>query len=93
MIYTVGNTQSYMDAIEKYGEGEVFKFDRHDDDPGGCAFQSIADAQRFIRERGNPTWSVFGIDAQWGVDTTPSEDGWWHYLLRNAPLIVLRGQE
>lgn len=98
MIYTCGHRQNYLDAIAQSKQGVIQKTGRrlpgdehftHGYD-GGCAFQSIDDAQRYINEQGDPeTWTVFGLDADWNADTTPGADGWWHYLLHDADIVVL----
>ena len=88
MIYSVGPAKVYRAAQEIYGP--QYKSGRHDDYSGGCAFETYANAQRYIDEKGpdDMEFAVFGLEAEWNVDTEPSEDSWWHYLLNSRPLII-----
>jgi hypothetical protein len=91
MIYTVGPKKIYKAQIQVWGT--LFKVGRSEKYRGGCAFQSIADAQRWIEEykkgKDNREFGVFGLEAEWGKDTEPSEDEWWHYLLHNRQVVPL----
>jgi len=96
MIYTIGHTQTYTNALANAPESGLFKMGRtgpteeHPDGyPGGYAFICIADAQRRIDEayvgRG---FSVFGLDAEWS-NTVKAENGWWHHIIEDARIILL----
>ncbi len=91
IVYTVGKGRIYRALIALYGTG--YKVGRHDDYAGGCVFSSLTDAYRYIDEHinGDPDFVPFGLRAQWGVDTEPSEEGWWHYLLYNREFFALEG--
>lgn len=106
MIYTIGNTANYLSAmaesggtITKTGRTTVSeqRLNWHQehwhevDYIGGYAFLTVTDAQQRIveayPERG---FSVFGLLAEWDVDTYPNPDGgWWHNLLKDAEIICL----
>ena len=92
MIYTIGSAKSYLDAmlasgevVHKSGAGSPAGY------IGGYAFKTIEDAQRRIDEYGDSPYqfSIFGLDADWEKDTVPNDEGWWHNLTKDAPLIVL----
>ncbi len=96
MIYTVGHKANYLKAIAESEEGRIYKVGRTDDldgqpYPGGCAFKSLEDAQRMLKENGHTSdWAIWGIDADWENDTAPNQGGgWWHDLLRDAWIIPL----
>lgn len=81
MIYTIGNRQNYLEAIER--SGRIFKAE------GGYAFQSIADAERRIVECDKVgEWAVWGLHADWS-DTRPAADGWWHELIVDALICTI----
>lgn len=93
MIYTVGDRESYLTAFARHGT--VWKLGRESVHappgyPGGYAFRTAADARRRLREE--PSYrgfEVFGVAAAWNRDTTPSAEGWWHHLRRDARAYVL----
>jgi len=97
MIYTIGHTKNYLDAIANSLDGKIQKLGRcepgdrfPDGYEGGYAFRSIADAQKRIDEvYSGQGFGVFGIEADWEKDTVPAQDGWWHNLVKNADIVVL----
>lgn len=97
MIYTIGHEANYLATLaehptmRKVGRRPPGTYDEYPDGyPGGYAFRTAADAQRRIDEA-YPTagFAVFGIDADWEMDTVPAVDGWWHSLVNDARVIVL----
>lgn len=92
MIFTIGNKQSYDDALRQNGAQGVktLKVGRRDDYPGGYAFQTATDAVRRIAEaypgRG---FAIYEVDASWERDTYPSATGWWRNLKTDRPIIGL----
>lgn len=92
-VFTVGQKDTYDRGIKELGE-RFRKIGRKEDYPGGFAVSSIADARRLIREfEKEGIWGVYELDAEWGVDTTPSENGWWHALLRDAVIRPVSKEE
>ena len=88
MLYTVGPRRRYKAFIEVWGN--LYKQGRTENYPGGCVFQTKADARRYIGKiESTKEMGVFGLQASWGIDTEPSEDGWWHYLLKDRPILLL----
>jgi hypothetical protein len=90
MIYTVGSKKAYFRSLLK--NGKVIKSGRKRGYAGGCVFRSREDAQRHVDEleiQGYKDYMVFGLLADWGKDTQPSPQHWWHDLLRDAEVIVL----
>ena len=77
LLYTVGNSEQYFSYIEE--DPDAAK------GVGGSVWKTIAEAAAHL----NPQLSIFGVYADWGVDTEPDEDGDWHRLLVDAPLVVL----
>ncbi len=90
MIYTVGHSKSYRQCAEDHGE--VFKLGRNTEYMGGICFETYNDAQQYIKEFNHPNWEVFGLLAEWGVDTDP-DDQYWHSLLVNKEIIIDVGKE
>lgn len=91
MVYTVGPARTYKAKLEVWGN--LSKVGRTENYKGGCAFQTIEAAQRFIQEKmpQEPSkYAVFGLEANWETDTEPSEDDWWNYLLVNRPIFLLQ---
>ncbi len=90
MLYTVGPQWRYKAFIEVWGN--LYKQGRTENYPGGCVFQTITDAHRYIEKtESTKKLGVFGLQATWNVDTEPSEDGWWHHLLNDRPILLLEG--
>ena len=90
MIYTVGSKKAYFRSLLK--NGKVIKSGRKRGYAGGCVFRSREDAQRHVDEleiQGYKDYMVFGLLADWGKDTQPSSQHWWHDLLTDAEVIVL----
>jgi hypothetical protein len=82
MIYTIGHTKNYMEAISAYGQ--ISK------KAGGYAFLIPEDAQRRIEEEGKAQeWSIFGLDAAWSQTQPDPEGGWWSLLTEDALIIPL----
>lgn len=80
MIYTIGHTKNYMEAVSAYGQISK-KAD-------GYAFLTPENAQRRICEEDKEQeWSVFGLDADWS-QTQPAPDGAWWSLLTDEALII-----
>lgn len=97
MIYTIGHKVNYLNAIEKHGTIQKLGKKPPGDDPdypngypGGYAFRTLEDARRgLVEEDKHGTWAIFGIDADWEQDTEPSNDGWYHHLIRDADIVPL----
>ena len=98
MIYTIGHESSYLKAIADSPDNTIWKLGERlpcerfpDGYEGGCAFQSIEDAQRRIDEKySTDGFVVFGIDADWEKDTEPNRAGeWWHNLLNDAEIRLI----
>lgn len=88
MIYTVGNTVNYQAAIKEHGE--VLKQGQTTEYEGGIVFERYIDAVGYLSDiNKSDVWSVWGVDADWIMDTYPASDGWWSYLLFDAPIIPL----
>jgi len=85
MIYTIGNTESYMRLFATHDRPR--KTGRNDDYPGGSVWQTREEAQAHADSR--PGYSVFGVLADWDFNTEPSAMGDWNDLLVNAELVVL----
>ena len=85
MIYTIGNTKSYMRLFANHDKPR--KMGRNDDYPGGSVWQTRGEAQAHADSR--PGYSVFGVLADWDFNTEPSAMGDWNDLLVNAELVVL----
>lgn len=86
-VFTVGNEKMYDRGLKKYGK-LMEKKGRTRNYAGGFALRSPEDASRLIEEMGKANeWAVYMLDADWEKDTAPSNDGWWHALLRNATIL------
>ena len=93
MIYTLGLKSSYDVMYEekrRLGEKMVKKgADGISGYPGGSVFRTREDAERAIREYDLEGFGVYGIEAEWGIDTKPEEDEPHHNLLWDRPIIKL----
>jgi hypothetical protein len=86
-VFTVGNEERYDKGLKKYGK-LMEKTGRRPDYAGGFAVQTADDASRLIEEMGKTgEWAVYELDADWDKDTTPSDNGWWHALLRDSTIL------
>jgi len=102
MIFTIGNTDSYLKALAE--DPELKKIGRRDSlpprypdgYPGGTVWPTRDAAQAYIDEalqHEKPDWdpmkfSVFGLEADWEKDTYTPEDG-KRSLLRDAKIVKL----
>lgn len=103
MIYTIGNGESYRKGIKvlgkefkKVGYNDVHKHPFIEKDyAGGYAFLTKEDAQRrideiFKRDGKSYGFEVFGLEADWEKDTAPSNNGWWHFLLTDSKIVLVK---
>lgn len=89
MIFTLGRTRNY----EQFFRDQVCprKKGRDDSDPtgpydGGSVWRTLGEAQGECP----PGFSVYGVAAEWDVDTETSRNGDpWHDLLRDSELVRL----
>jgi len=94
MIYTIGSKKAFMRNYLK--NGKVMKTGRRRGYAGGCAFETREEAQRHIDElelQGYKGMMVFGLLADWGKDTAPSQNNWWHDLIKDSEVVVLEKEE
>lgn len=82
MLYTIGHTKNYMDAIASYGH--ISK------KAGGYVFLTYEDALKRIEEEGKTKeWSVFGVKAEEAQTQPDPNGGWWSLLTEDAVIILL----
>ena len=92
MIYTIGHRESYLANIARYGtihkrglfvgeDGKLYL--------GGIVFRTREDAAQFIERHPDHGWAVFGLLADWDVDTALYDIDEWHRLLHDAEIVVL----
>jgi hypothetical protein len=86
MIYTIGNTESYLAGL---ADGPLKKKGKTEDYQGGSVWQTYEEAAVYACN----TRSVFGVLADWEKDTAPSDHGDWHDLLVDAEVVRLDGQD
>jgi hypothetical protein len=87
-VYTVGTEKDYDHGIATMGR-EFMKTGATKTYVGGFACQSPEDANRLIDDfnmRGR--WAVYELEAEWGVHTRQSDNGWYHRLLVDS--VILR---
>lgn len=87
MLYTIGNRLNYLSTFRKMAAAtDGF----HHKGEGGYALRTIEEARRLSREQ-FPTkdMAIFGIYAEWEIDTSPVDPGWWHVLKHSAPIVML----
>ena len=89
-VFSVGYEPTYDLGIKNYGQAFRKQGSRPlEGYPGGFAVRSIEDGKRLIAEMGvGRQWAIYLLDAEWTVDTRPSQNGWWHALVRDV--VVLR---
>jgi len=83
MIFTIGKTEYY----ERYFREQDCprKLGKTNDYEGGSVWKTREEAQKFCPEG----YSVYGVEADWGKDTEPNENGDYHNLLVTSPLVRL----
>lgn len=86
-VFTVGHETNYDRGIVEYGK-KFQKLGRRKDYPGGFAVRTPEDAERLIDEQGKRgEWAVYALAADWEKDTVPSENGWWHALVKSSRVV------
>lgn len=86
-VFTVGHEANYDRGIVEYG-AKFQKLGRRKDYPGGFAVRTPQDAERLIDEHGKRgEWAVYALSADWEKDTVPSENGWWHALVKSSRVV------
>lgn len=103
MVFTIGKESTYKDAFSqakaKGIEVTTLGMKRSNEDypmkskhpygfSGAYVFQSRNDAMKFIGENQKDGFGVYGLGAEWNVDTYPSR-GYWHYLMVDKPIFEL----
>lgn len=84
MIYTIGRTAAYEELINN---GFPKKMGRQGDYPGGSVWETREEAQKVCPAG----FSVYGVLADWTVDTALNKEGHaWHDLLVDAPIVRLK---
>jgi hypothetical protein len=93
VIYTLGHKPSY---VRGFKEAEIngvplMKLGRTATYQGGSVWQLRGEVEAHIaaNQPRLENYAVYGVEAEWGVDTAPSPHGPWHDLLKNAPLVEL----
>ena len=86
-VFTVGHEANYDRGIVEYDK-KFQKQGRRKDYPGGFAVRTPEDAERLIDEQGKRgEWAVYALAADWKKDTVPSENGWWHALVKSSLIV------
>ena len=85
MVYTLGHRRSYEAALAE--DPQVKKLGRRPSYPGGSVWRTYEEAEAYRLAHGLHDYAVYGVDAEWGVDTAPSASGPWHDLLRDATIV------
>ncbi len=98
MIYTIGHRETYLSAIAESPDGVLLKSGKilpcaesPNGYSGGYAFQSVSDAERRINERyALDGYTIFGLKADWKIDTEKNHAGeWWHNLINDSEIVVI----
>ena len=90
MIYTLGYTKNYEDALDKANEEgkPVIKIGKRSTYAGGCCFKTVEDAATYRDKIGKKdVWSVYGLLADWDTDTEQGEE--FNCLLKDSPIVRL----
>lgn len=82
MIYTVGHKASYDRYLREQGP-QCYKRGPRGDYPGGSVWRTVEEAEHHAPEG----YAVYGVIADWELDTTPSSRGDWHDLLHDARIV------
>lgn len=85
MIYTVGETEIYLKSFVNVYPERPRKLGRSECYEGGSVWKTYEEAMNHCPKG----YSVFGVNANWDNDTTPSNDGDWNNLLVDSELIIL----
>jgi hypothetical protein len=96
MIFTIGHTENYLRAFQEAAdEGtKLKKIGRREKIEGtfysgGSVWQTRDDAQMFLDERGMSEYSVWGVLADWDIETVPNVEKAYHDLLVDSELVML----
>jgi hypothetical protein len=91
MIFTIGATKHYLKWHHKCQEDGVpfEKAGRSSDCEGGSVWQTREEAENYLIENNKSNFSVFGVDADWDLDTEPNENDSWNNLLVDSEIIIL----
>lgn len=83
MIFTIGHKESYDQYFQEQSNPQ--KLGRTEDYTGGSVWLTIEEALRHCSEE----HAVYGVLADWAIDTAPSKDGDWHDLLVTSTLVMV----
>jgi len=93
VIYTLGHKPFYVRGfkVAEISGTPLLKRGRTDTYQGGSVWQARAEVEAHIaaNQPRLENYAVYGVEAEWGVDTAPNAEHPWHDLLRDAPLVVL----
>jgi hypothetical protein len=90
MIYTIVRREDYLKTLAESPDGSVYKVGQGDGYPGGSVWKTYGEAAYYARTNHyQGEYLVFGVKAEWGVDTAPNPLAYWHDLLVDAELVVL----
>ena len=92
MIYTVGNRESYSEGFRKHGRLLKQGKDQRDEPyDGGGVWETESDARSFLRAQNlSETFEVYGVIADWDLDTKQYRDEPFRRLIRNAEMVDLK---
>jgi hypothetical protein len=91
MIYTIGHRESYEKGFEefKYNLEDFKKMGKCLGYVGGSVFRTHDDAKAFLKNSNIDDFEVYGVEADWLLDSEENEHGEFNNLLVDAQLIKL----
>jgi hypothetical protein len=91
MIYTIGHKESYEKGFEefKFNPEEFKKMGRHLDYIGGSVFKTPEEGREYLVRNCIDDFEVYGVEADWMLDSEENEHGEFNNLLIDARLVKL----
>lgn len=85
MIYCIGKEDAYEQMFQEIGHH--YKLGRNVEHgyPGGSVWETEEDARKHCTSG----YTVYGVKANWRIDTEPSKEGNWDDLLIDAEVVQL----
>jgi len=92
MIYTIGHTQNYIDAIRRSLKTDtpgIQKVGKNDSYEGGYAFATLEIAESYLKKiKKDTVWCVWGLDCTM-QNTYMHESKEYHLIIENTDIIPL----
>lgn len=89
--YTVGNKKAYLKAMKQMGT--IKKKGANKNYRGGIIFETIEQADNYLKSNNFPTWEVFGVYTNFKKNVKFDKDVEFHRLQADAEIFLLNDRE